>query len=55
MIGKKIANKITKPQKNSQENNSEKVTYEKDKEIPKYISPKERQKITDNLRTIIIV
>ena len=37
--------------------NSEKFTNENDKEIPKerYISPKERQKIIDNLRTIIIV
>ena len=33
---------------------SETVTSEHDKEIPKqrYISPKERQKITDNLRLI---
>ena len=43
--------------KNSQQNNSETVTNENDKEIPKerYISPEERQKIIDNLRLIIIV
>ena len=37
--------------------NSETVTNENDKEIPKerYISPKERQKIIDNLRSVIIV
>ena len=39
---------------NSQENNLETVTNEHDKEIPKerYISPKERQKIIDELRLI---
>ena len=49
--------KITKVSKNSQQNNLEKVTNENDKEIPKerYISLKERQKIIDNLRPIIIV
>ena len=46
---------ITKVSKNSQQNNSETVTNENDKEIPKgipkerYISPEERQKIIDNL------
>ena len=47
--------KITKVSKNLQQNNSEKVTNENDKEIHKeiYISTKERQKIIDNLRTII--
>ena len=49
--------KITYVSKNLQQNNSEKVTNENDKEIPKerYISPEERQKIIDNLRSIIIV
>ena len=49
--------KITKVSKNSQKNNSEVVTNENDKEIPKerYISPEERQKTIDNLRSIIIV
>ena len=49
--------KITKISKKAQQNNSETVTNENDKEIPKerYISPEERQKIIDNLRSIIIV
>ena len=49
--------KITKVSKNSQQDNSERVTHENDKEIPteRYISPDERQKIINNLRSIIIV
>ena len=49
--------KITKISKNSQQNNSEAVANENDKEIPKerYLSPEEIQKIIDNLRSIIIV
>ena len=49
--------KIPKVSKTSQQNNSEKLTNENDKEIPKerYISLEERQKIIDNLRSIIIV
>ena len=49
--------KITKVSKNSQQNNSEIVTNRNDKKMTKerYISPKERQKIIDNLRSIIIV
>ena len=49
--------KITKVSKKLQENNSEKVANENDKEIPKetYISPKEIQKIIDNLKSIIKV
>ena len=35
LIGNKIANRITKVSKNSQRNNSETVTNEYDKEIPK--------------------
>ena len=52
LIGNKIANKITKVSKNSQQNNSETVRNENDKEIPKerYISPKQRQIIVDELR-----
>ena len=44
LIGNKIANKITKVLKNLQQNNSEIVTNEHDKEIPKekYISPEDR-------------
>ena len=49
--------KITKVSKKMQENNSETVINENDKEIPKerYISPKEIQKIIDNLKSIIKV
>ena len=52
LIGNKIANKITKILKTSQQNNSETITNEHDKEIPKerYISPEQRQKIIDDLR-----
>ena len=52
MIGNKIANRITKNSKNSQQNISETVANEHDKEIPKerYVSPKERQEIFDELR-----
>ena len=48
--------KTTKVSKNLQKNDSETVTNEKDKEIPKeihkgrYISSKERQKINDDSR-----
>ena len=52
LIGNKIADKMTK---HLQQNNSEKITHEYDKEIPKqiYISPEERQKIIDNPRLIV--
>ena len=48
--------KITKVSKNSQQNISETVTNENDREISKerYISPEERQKII-YLRSFIIV
>ena len=54
LIGNKIANNITKVSKNLPHNNSETVTNEHNKEIPKerYISSEERQKITDGLRSI---
>ena len=54
MTGNKIANKIAEILRNSQQNNSETVTNEHYKEIPKerYISLKERQKIIDDLRLI---
>ena len=44
MIVNKTADKITKVSKNSQQNNSETGSNEKDQEIPKekYISPEER-------------
>ena len=53
-IGNKIADRITKDSKSSQQNNSETVINENDKKIPKerYISLKKRQKIIDNLRLI---
>ena len=45
-------NKIIKVSKNLQQNKSETVTNEHDKEIPKerYVSPEERQEIFDELR-----
>ena len=45
LIGSKIADRITKVSKNSQQNNSETVTNEHDKEIPKerYISRRKTQ------------
>ena len=52
MIGKKLANKVKKVSKNSQQNISETVTNENDKEMPteRHISPEKRQEIIDNLR-----
>ena len=52
-----IFDKITKVLQNSQQNNSEKVSNKHDKEIPKkrYVSPQERQKIIDKLRSNIIL
>ena len=52
MIGNKIADKITKNSKNLQENTSEIVTNEHDKEIPKegYASLEERQKTIGELK-----
>ena len=54
LIGNKIADKIKKVSKTSQQNNSETVANEHDKEIPKErcISSEERQKIIDDLRLI---
>ena len=52
LIGNKISNKITKVSKNSDQNNSETVTYEYDKEIPRerYISSEKREEIFDDLK-----
>ena len=52
LIDNKIANKITRVSKNSQENNSETFKNEHDKEIPKerYVCPEERQEIIDELQ-----
>ena len=49
-MGNKIANRITKVSRSSPENNSEIITNEYDKEIPKErcLSPEERQKISDD-------
>ena len=45
-----MSNKITKVSKNSQQNNSDRVSNEHDKEMPKerYISPEHRQEIIVN-------
>ena len=52
MIGHKIVEKITNNSKNSQQNNSESVTNERDKKIPKerHMSPEEKQEFIDQLR-----
>ena len=52
--GNKIANRIMEISKNSQQNNSETVSNDHDREVPKerYVSPKERQIIINNLRLI---
>ena len=54
LVGKKIANRITKVSKKLLHNNSQRVTIENDTERPKeiYISLKERLKIIDDLRLI---
>ena len=51
MIGNKTANKIRRFSENSQQNNSETVTNEHDKEILKerYVLPEERQEIIHEL------
>ena len=52
MIDNKITNRITKVLENSQENNSETVTNEDDRETPneRCVSPEEWQEIIDELR-----
>ena len=47
--------KITKLSKNPLQNNSKTVTNDKEIFKKRYISPEERQKNIDNLRSIIIV
>ena len=49
LIGNKM---LIKASKSSQQNNSETITNEHDKEIPKerYVSPEKRQQIIDELR-----
>ena len=52
LIGNKITNKITKFSKKSPQNTSE--TVKRETEIPRerYISPEERQKVINELRSI---
>ena len=54
LIGNKIADRITKVSKSSQQNHSETVTNEHDKEIPKerYIYLQKKGEIVDDLRLI---
>ena len=54
-VGNEIANRITKVSQNSQQNNSETVTNDNDKEIPKErdISPEKRQKIIDEINKFV--
>ena len=54
--GNKITDKVSKVSRTSPQNNSEVVTNELDKEIPKerYIYPEERLKIIDDLRLRLI-
>ena len=53
-IVNKVDDKITKVWKTSPQSNSETVTNDHDKNIPKerYTSPEEREKIIDDLRLI---
>ena len=57
LSGNKIANKIRKVSKNSQQNNLEIVINDNDKEMPKerYMSPEKRQDIIDDLNISIIM
>ena len=52
LTANKIDDRITKASKNSQENISETITNEPNKEIPeeRFIFPEERQEIIDELR-----
>ena len=54
LICNKTADRTTKVSKTSPQNNSEKITNEHNKKIPKerYISPEKRKKIIDDLRLI---
>ena len=54
LVGHDIAGRITKVSKTSPQNTSKTVKNDYDKEMPKerYICPKERQKIIDDLRLI---
>ena len=54
LIGNKIADRITKVSRSSQQNNWKIIINKHDKEIPKerYISPEKRQKVSEDLRLI---
>ena len=54
MNGKKINDKITKISKTLEQNHSETIINDHDKEIPKeiYIPPEQRKKIINDLRLI---
>ena len=54
LIGDQISNKITKVSRSLPPNNSETITNEHDKEIPKgiYVSPEEIHKIIADLTII---
>ena len=54
LVSNKIADKVTKISKNSQQYNPRTVTNKNDKEIPKqrHISSEERQKIIGEMRLI---
>ena len=54
MSGNKIADRIAEVSKTLSQNNSETITNEHDKEIPKerYVFPEEKQEIIDELRLI---
>ena len=54
LIGKKTADRITEVSKNLPKNDSETITNDYYKEIPKerYVSPEERQEFIDELRLI---
>ena len=51
LIGNKIANRMMKVSQHLQQNNSETVTNENDKDMPKgrFISPEEKHKFIDDL------
>ena len=54
LIGNKIADRITKVSRSSQQNNWKIIINKHDKEIPKerYTSPEKRQKVSEDLRLI---
>ena len=57
LIGNKIVNRITKVSNNSQQNNSETITNENNKEIPKeryiYLTEKDRELLVIQINIIV--